>query len=416
MHCCSLSIRHGVLVIASFLGMAPFQMHSQNASSCGYPDWFAVQRAQVNGKQLSSLCLGELDASENHRLRAVAELDAVINSDPASTEAYSARSTLAYLYLRIGRFHDAELQIEAMVASRPTAPDLANIRSLFRLLASHLDMTVAHAGFKASVPTHDIEGNIFAAVTVNGSSTSYMIDTGMDLSFMSESEAAHLGLVPESTTSRMNDISGATGSELKAVVVEDLMVGSTHLSHVPFLVFADTNDAFSGVPLEQQGVLGIQPLVALGRLSFQAREMLAISGRSMKALSTSPLLFAGTSPLTQILYKGTALTVTLDTGATQTTLNPPFAKLFPDLIRDGQHQSHSLNGVSGTTDQQSVSVPHLTLKLGRNVELTPAIVLLNQTTGNSAWAAANMGYDLLQQAKPFTLDFDKMVIELPTGP
>jgi predicted aspartyl protease len=376
---------------------------------CGYPDWFAVQQAQNQGKILSPLCKGELDAGEDHRVLAEAELNAVIKSAPQSTEAYQAHSALSHFYLRIGRFHEAEAQVKAMLASRPTAPDLANIRSLFMLLASHPDMTVVseHA---ASIPSQTIAGNIFAPVTVNGSPRFYMLDTGMDLSFMSEKEAARLGLKAESSTTRMNDISGIAGAELRVVVVDDLVVGATHIRYVPFLVIADDNGAFVGLPPDQQGVLGIQPLSALGSLSFQANETLTISHNTARTVTTAPLLFVGTSTLTQIVYQGRTLPVTLDMGATQTTFNPPFAKLFPEVVRTGTNQNHDLRGLSKSTVQPSVSLPHLKFQFGRKVELDPATILLNQTTDSSAWAAANLGYDVMHQAKPFTLDFRRMKI------
>ncbi len=399
-----------VLFVGALLIIAPRGAFSQDAPLCGYPDWFAVQQAQNQGKILSPLCKGELDAGEDHRALAETELNAVIKSAPQSAEAYQAHSTLSHFYQRIGRFHDAEAQVNAMLASRPTAPDLANIRSLFKLLASHPDMTVASER-AATIPTQVVAGNIFAPVTVNGSRRTYMLDTGMDVSFMSEQEAASLGLKAQSSTTRMNDISGAAGAELRVVVVNDLVVGATHIRYVPFLVFPDDNGAFAGLPPDHQGVLGIQPLSALGSLSFHANETLTISHNTGRTVTTAPLLFVGTSSLTQIVYEGRALTVTLDMGATQTTFNPPFAKLFPEVVRTGTNQNHDLRGLSKRTVQASVSVSHLKFRFGRKVELDPAIILLDETTGSSAWAAANLGYDVMQQARPFTLDFRGMKIE-----
>lgn len=401
-----------ILLIGSLLLIAPAGAFSQDASSCGYPDWFAVQKAQNQGTILSPLCKGELDAGEDHRVLAETELNAVIKSAPQSAEAYQAHSVLSHFYLRIGHFHEAEVHIHAMLASRLTAPDLANIRSLFELLASNPDMTVAskHA---ATIPTQVIAGNIFAPVTVNGSPRTYMLDTGMDISAMSEKEAAYLGLRVQSSTTRMNDINGVAGAELRVVVVDDLVVGATQIRHVPFIVLADDNGAFVGVPLDHQGILGIQPLSALGSLSFQANETLTISHNTAHTVTTAPLLFVGTSSLTQIVYRGRALPVTLDMGATQTTFNPPFAKLFPEVVRTGTNQNHDLRGLSKSTVQPSVSIPHLKFQFGRKVELDPATILLNQTTGSSAWAAANLGYDVMHQAKPFTLDFHRMRIGFP---
>ena len=128
----------GILVLV----MVP-RAYCQDASSCGYPDWFAVRQAQLQGKVLSPLCKAELDAGEDRRALAESELNAVIQATPASDQAYEAHSVLSHFYLRIGRFHDAEAQISAMLAAKPSARDLANIRSLFALLASHPDMIVA---------------------------------------------------------------------------------------------------------------------------------------------------------------------------------------------------------------------------------------------------------------------------------
>ena len=231
---------------------------------------------------------------------------------------------------------------------------------------------------------------------------------------MSEVEAKRLGLQPEASTTRLNDISGLAGAEMQLVVVNDLTVGAVHLRHVPFLVVEDTNGAFVGIPPDEHGILGIQPLLGLGRLTFEASGMLTINKKDEPVATTEPLLFVGTSPITQIAYNDRKLPVTFDTGATQTTLNPPFAKAFPEVVLSGQRQNHDMNGLSGTAAQKSVSVPRLTLEFGHKLELAPAIILLDQTTRASAWADANLGFDLMLQARPFTVDFREMKIEFPS--
>ncbi len=404
-----------VIIVSALFAIAPIQALSQDASSCGYPDWFAVQHAQVEGRHLSPLCKGELDASEDHRSLAERELNAVIAAAPQSAAAYKAHAALSHYYLRIGRFHDSEMQIEAMLADKPNASDLVNMHSLIKILANHPDMTISNADATASVNTHVMYGNVFAPVTVNGTPASYMLDTGAGFSLMSEAEAAHLRLRPESSTATMNDISGRPGPELKMVVVDDLILGATHLHHVPFMVVADTMGAFSGIPPDQHGILGIPPLVALGKFTFLADGKLVIAGKAEPAISKIPILFEGTAPLTQIRYRDRALTVTLDTGADQTVLYPRFGLLFPDVVQSGKKHSHDLTGISGTTQQQSVSVPRLTLQFGRNVDLTDATILLDKSFGESTGAAANLGFDLMRQAEPFTIDFRTMNIEFSTS-
>jgi hypothetical protein len=398
-----------VLLVWAIAGQPAF---AQNTSTCDNVDWFAVQQTKSGGAKLSPLCQGELDAAADRRSIAERELKAVVEQAPQSADAYEAHSALLHFYLRIGRFHDAEAQILAMLAAKPSAPDLANVRSLFALLANYPDLALdsSHA---ASVRSETVAGNVFMPVNVNGVPRTYMLDTGLNLSLMSETEAAHLGLVPQSSTTKLTDISGLNGPELRIVEVESLVAGMTHLSHVPFLVVADTNGAFVGIPEDQHAIIGIQPLLALGTLSFQADGAIRIADSSEPSATSVPLLFDGALPLTQIEYEARRLTVTFDMGATQTTFDPPFAKLYPELIRKGSSETHALNGLSGSTAQRSVSLPSLEFRFGRVVRLAPTIILLDQTTGQSAWAAANLGYDLMQQAKPFVLDFRAMKIEFP---
>jgi hypothetical protein len=103
--------------------------------------------------------------------------------------------------------------------------------------------------------------------------------------------------------------------------------------------------------------------------------------------------------------------VTFDMGAVHTTFNPPFAKLYPDLLRNGTEENHILQGFSGATAKQAVSLPRLSLVFGRQVSLEPATLLLDQTGGASAWAAANLGFDLIQHASPLTINFRRMEID-----
>lgn len=409
MQCQSPTYRRYTLIACIILLAATHLGFAKRTSSCGDPDWFRVQHNQTVGKKLSLLCKGELEAAENHRRAAEEQLNAVIKQAPNSADAYEAHSTLSHFYLRIGRFHDAEAQVMAMLAAKPTAPDLKNIYPLFALLGQFPNLAVS-ASHPASIRSEVSDGNIFAPVTVNSFPATYMLDTGVNLSLMSESEATRLGLTPQSSTTTLSDISGTRSAALKVVQVDNLTIGATHLRHVPFLVVADTNGAFTDVPPGHRGVLGIQPLLALGTLGFRSKGMLRIADEIGAGATIAPLLFDGELPLTQIVYQGRSLTVTLDLGATQTTLNPPFAKLYPELLRSGNHESHALNGLSGTTTQRSVSLPRLVVSFGREVKLAPAIILLDQTTGSSAWTAANLGYDLMQQGRPFTINFGQMKI------
>ncbi|HTZ45956.1 MAG TPA: hypothetical protein VMH20_00085, partial [Verrucomicrobiae bacterium] len=158
-------------------------------TACSNPDWFAVRQAYLEGKPLTALCKGQLQAAEGQMSAAEQDLGAIVRGAPKSEDAYQARSTLAHVYFRLGRFHDAEAQLAAMALMKPGAADVRNVGPLYVLLARSADVAVDRSE-PATVSSKMIEGNVFAPVTVNGTETAYMVDTGMNLSMMSESEAA----------------------------------------------------------------------------------------------------------------------------------------------------------------------------------------------------------------------------------
>jgi hypothetical protein len=110
------------------------------------------------------------------------------------------------------------------------------------------------------------------------------------------------------------------------------------------------------------------------------------------------------------VYQNKPITVTFDSGATQTTFNPPFVKLFPDVLRAGKNITHAMSGISGTAEERASNLPQLVFAFGREVTLSPATILLDETSASSSWAAANLGYDSMQRAVPFTIDFRQMRI------
>jgi hypothetical protein len=107
---------------------------------------------------------------------------------------------------------------------------------------------------------------------------------------------------------------------------------------------------------------------------------------------------------------------TMDTGATHTTLNPPFGETFPIEIHRGKAEDHKLTGVGGDTGQPSISLDRLRFTLaGNEVVLSPAVVLLKKTSALSSWAAGNLGYDLIKQIAPFMIDFEQMTFSSERG-
>jgi hypothetical protein len=109
---------------------------------------------------------------------------------------------------------------------------------------------------------------------------------------------------------------------------------------------------------------------------------------------------------------GRTLNYVFDTGADPTYLGPIFAAAYPDLMLAGVKKDRTLKGIGGSTNREAVVLPSARFTLGRVVELMPATVLLKATFPGGDWAAGNLGFDLISQTIPLTIDFRAMQLSV----
>jgi hypothetical protein len=108
-------------------------------------------------------------------------------------------------------------------------------------------------------------------------------------------------------------------------------------------------------------------------------------------------------------YAGRQLSFTLDTGATNTDLYPPFARAFPELVRHGKTASSKMEGVGSTSELHSVVLTSLKLKIDQfSAVLHPATVLLTENGESSKYFYGNLGIDLLMLPRRVTIDFKNL--------
>jgi len=165
----------------------------------------------------------------------------------------------------------------------------------------------------------------------------------------------------------------------------------------------------------RQGILGLPVILALRHFQWSpADRTFTVLPPQTEPRNLAPnLAFESTSIFTQIGFHGKALNFSLDTGAQRTELYPAFARDFPDVKASGTPEARKLIGVGGSAKIESVLVPALSFIVGgREVQLTPAHILLKDNNSNSNWFAGNLGMDLLNQAHTVEIDFDSMAIQL----
>lgn len=392
-------------LLAILMSSAVSLLYAAEAEPCEIHDWFS--RVTVEASPTSLLCKGAMDASLDRRKAAIAKLNRVIIADPKSAQAYRAHEFLLSLYFRAGQYREALTEADAMLAIKPTAEDVIDDHPLLLALSELPDQS-GRAKHSQLIESSIDDGNPHLPVMANKRPAISFMDTGANISLMSDTEAQALGLTMRPVDTQVADIGGSK-TPVKVSVVDDLVIGMTHLKHVAFLVLPHDQPPFDEIPVKQQMLLGIQVLRALRTLRIDKAGQVEVGPKIKAGASYSPIAFDEAIPVIQMSVEGKTVTFTFDTGATRTTLNPPFSSAFPQLIEKGTRKDHKLTGVGGSTHQQSVEIPRMQFILaGKPVVLAPATVLLQKTTGTSTWAAGNLGYDLIRQTAPFVIDFKHM--------
>jgi Aspartyl protease len=373
--------------------------------------WFALRDA-VEHMQAPLFYRAATEYAFNQIKPAQRDLDSVIQAAPHSNNARDARGMLVNLYFRNGLYREAYLQLEATLAEDPNAEGVNNASSMLRALSQSNQIILKRKA--STLPMFMKQEGVFIPVSLDGHEAHYSLDSGANLSLMSESEARRLRLEVRSTDSQMGSVT-AQSIGVHIAVVKKLVIGGLHLENVAFTVLPDAEEPFVELPEGERGILGIPVLIAMQTVRWGQKGAFSLGFRPMpRSLSASNLAFDGISPVTQVAVQSKKLEFSLDTGETHSILYAPFAKDFPDLMKSStRKESHKVTGLVGSANYDSVILPSVTLTLGGlDTRLAPAPVLLQNSSDKSSVFPGNLGRDLLNQAQTITLDFNAMTLRL----
>jgi hypothetical protein len=369
--------------------------------------WFEL-RDSIRKGGAPAFYQGAVACAFNDAGRCEKRFGEVFNSAPRSDEAVEAHRILASFYFIHGKYKRALAQVDAILALRPTDNDALSGWGVLVALADTPDQQIA--GKRATVQLED--GGL--PFSINGVRATYWFDTGAELSVLSESEAKRFGLRMQPTSAKVGDVNG-TQVDTRVAVVDELSIGSVRIRHVAFLVLPDSQPPFNDGSPGSRGLIGLPVLLALKTVVWGADKTFKIGPESShKRASHAGLCFDGSHPLVQVAYENRPLVFALDTGATNTDLYPPFALLFPELIRSAtKTDSYKMEGVGGAKYMEAATLESLKFSIGEfPVTLKSVGVLLKPTTDGSRFFAGNLGIDLLQQAHQTTFDFKEMTLTL----
>jgi predicted aspartyl protease len=233
-----------------------------------------------------------------------------------------AYEELASALKRVGRYADSARALSGALRLTPAGDgdraDNENARALYESLADVAPQTIEFGQQEVPIQARfNPLGSWDVPVEVNSHQGEWIFDTGANLSTISESEAARMGLSPRETSTYVN---GSTGKKnpIRLAVARDLRFGNAHLSNVVFLVISDQALYIAPLKYQIRGILGLPVLRALGCVAVSAQGVIHIETKEAAAAGEPNLFLDGSDPVVEVRHGGRRLQMFLDTGANAT--------------------------------------------------------------------------------------------------
>jgi Aspartyl protease len=312
-------------------------------------------------------------------------------------------------YLRTGRYADARRLIDEMLKTEPRE-DLKNVREVF---GSGPNMRVRHSA--SSFTCEVTETGVRLPLSVNGRRLNWLLDTGANVTMISDAEAARFGLVIRDSKGRAADLAGGTTS-VRTAIAPRLVVGRTQFENVPFLLTPANQMPWKELPPGRQGILGLPLAIALDALRWTRAGVChtGSTARDGSSLPTSPnLRYEGLHVVTMVDVDGKVLEFLFDTGnQAGTQLWERFGKDFEALVKErGRKGSARVTQIGGATDRDIIVIPGMHLKVGGKDTTLPEGKLFSRPVGDDRFHGL-LGMDVLTQAAEVTIDFRSMTLTL----
>jgi len=369
-------------------------------------EWFQLRDAVDAGAKPPLLVRGALACIHNDVPRCKKDLERFLESKASKTDMAEAHELLMSMYARAGNFGQAldHERATMRLMEKPLPKDwMSAVGEAF-----HESPGMSVEAFRPStIQCAPPVNKLMVPMTVNGKPAEYILDTGADISVVSETEAQRLGLrVSAGSCGRLNE-STAGGLDSRCAVAERVNLGGIHLKNVPFVVIPDPN----WFDFKLRGAIGVQILLACKSVSWNKEGMLRLGYRTHAPKSQPNLYCDELSLVVRTRYGNRDLAFRLDTGDEYVSeVSPRFAETFPDLIKASGEQSKIQHvGAGGIVNVDTLLLPDLTWEIGGMRVTLPSVPVM--PFGKEQHYGL-IGYDVIRQGREVSLDFERMTLTL----
>lgn len=313
-------------------------------------------------------------------------------------------------YLRTGRYADARELIDRMLRDEPRE-DLENVRAVFAI-GPNMRIRQAPATFACAVS----DTGVRLPVTVDGTRVEWLLDTGANISIISDAEAKRLGLAVRDSGGRAGDLAGGT-VPARMAVARRVVIGGTELDEVSMLVTPAGQMPWTELPPGRQGIIGLPLAIALEAVQWSrqgtCRTGSDVPSESAVAGASNRIVYDQLHVITTVAFENRTLEFLLDTGnQAGTQLWERFGKDFPTLLAErGTRGSVRVTQMGGATEREVVTIPDVRLTAGGMPARLERAHVFSKPVGDDRFHGL-LGMDVLSQAREVTLDFRSMTLTL----
>jgi Aspartyl protease len=238
----------------------------------------------------------------------------------------------------------------------------------------------------------------------------WILDTGANLSAVTRTVAAQLGLTLSAATSTAQGSSGIF-VRIHTAVVPEIQIGRATIRNFPVLVFEDHDLSFPQLSYQIHGSIGFPVLQSLGRITFHADGRFAVHEPSSHQQSDPANLYLeGFTVLIETEIEGKQHLLTLDTGATGTFLSGQYYEEHKHEFDAEEPRELELIGAGGSSIIHAYVLPDVTFKIGGGYVELHDIYVLTEPTGLPAEFSGNLGQSSVGLLSSYTLDFRNMTL------
>lgn len=312
-------------------------------------------------------------------------------------------------------------QLQGKVDEKVTVPFVAQARryeALARYNVNHL--TIQNNDTPVDFQLKEVGDSgqmlMFMKGKINGNTNDFIFDTGAGYNVITPELAQKYGLELLEGSIKTE---GTRTIQGRIAIANHLVLGGIKLENVPFLVLDVTqgNEFIKGMTAPLQLIIG-QPFLRLfGKYTIDfARQQIIFTHNTTRQDVESNLMLTGSDIMqVKITKDGHMFPVTLDTGATTTSMGPDYYKAFTtEVTRDGKWDIRGGSGYGGVVYNSVFVMPSITFEIGGKSVTMPKIAATAMSSEKNAIHSGfgRLGIDFFRLCQRVEIDNLNMTLHI----